>query len=62
MKKHTPDPEDKKQRTFTKNQLLRSKKYRDKQDLLNALLKSDKTYSIEEVDSIIDEFMKGKVN
>lgn len=46
---------------FTKSQLVSSKRYRDRKDLVNVLLKDNKSYSFDEVDSLIDEFMKGKV-
>lgn len=44
---------------FTKKQLLKSKKYVNRQDVLNALLKDDKAYSFEEVDNILEKFYKG---
>jgi hypothetical protein len=47
---------------FTKEQLLQSKRYIDRTDLLNVLLEADKSYSLEEVDGLIEDFMKGKVN
>ena len=46
---------------YTKQQILKSKKYLGKQDCINALLKEDTQYSIEEVDGLIDGFMKGVV-
>lgn len=46
---------------FTKAQILASKKYANRQDILNALLVDDKTYSLTEVDALIEKFMKGKV-
>ena len=46
---------------YTKQQILKSKKYLGKQDSINALLKEDTQYSIEEVDGLIDGFMKGVV-
>ena len=48
--------------TYSKDSILKSKKYKSKNDLLKALLKDDKNYSFEEVDAIINKFMKGKVN
>jgi len=48
--------------TFTKTQLYSSKKYRDRKDLINVLLKNEESYSFSEVDDLIKEFMKGKVN
>lgn len=46
---------------FSKEQILKSEKYKDKRDLINALLKEDKRYSLSDVDKLIDDFMKGKV-
>ena len=46
---------------YSKQQILKSKKYSDKQDLINALLKDDTQYSISEVDELINNFMKGVV-
>lgn len=43
---------------FTKKQLLTSKKYKDKPDLINAFLKDDIEYSFDEVDKIIEGFYK----
>ena len=48
----------KKETKYTKGQLIKSKKYLDKVDLLNVLLQEDKSYSFSEVDSLINEFMK----
>lgn len=50
-----------KENIFTKNQLILSKKYSDRKDLLNVLLEDKKSYSIKEVDKLIDNFMKAKV-
>ncbi|MGN6710722.1 hypothetical protein [Anaerocolumna jejuensis] len=47
--------------TFTKQQLVSSKKYAEKKDLLNALLVDDRSYSMAEVEEILDGFLKGKV-
>ena len=46
---------------YSKKKILKSKKYSDKQDLINALLKDDTQYSITEVDELINDFMKGAV-
>jgi hypothetical protein len=45
---------------FTKRQLLNSKKYQHQTDLLNAILENDKSYSLSEVDKLINDFMKKK--
>lgn len=47
--------------TFSKAQLLQSKKYAQQKDVLNALLASDHVYTLQEVESVIDNFLKGKV-
>lgn len=45
----------------TKAQLLASQKYANRQDILNALLEDGKTYTTEQVDALIEKFMKGQV-
>lgn len=52
----------KKQTEYSKEQLLRSSKYKNRQDLLSVLLENGKYYSIAAVDKLIENFMKGKVN
>ena len=47
--------------TFTKEQIVSAKKYKNNVDLLNAILKNEKTYTLKEVDEIIEKFKKGKV-
>lgn len=44
-----------------KAQLLASNKYADRQDILNALLEDGKTYTTEQVDALMEQFMKGQV-
>ncbi len=46
---------------FTKEQLLKSKKYADRKDIASVLLKYDQTYSFVEADNLIKKYMKGKV-
>lgn len=46
---------------FSKPQLVRCSKYRDRRDLVDALLDDSKKYTMEQVDKMIDGFMKGKV-
>lgn len=45
--------------TFTKEQLIKSKKYVHRRDALNALLEDNKTYSFANVDGILKEFEEG---
>lgn len=47
---------------FTKAQIINSKKYRNRRDLLAAILEEDKNYSVEQVNILIDKFMKSEVN
>nr|UWI48539.1 hypothetical protein NZ312_10480 [Clostridioides difficile] len=44
---------------FTKEQIVNSKKYVNRKDLLNAILKEDELYSFSEVEDRINNFMKG---
>lgn len=45
--------------TFSKAQLVRSRRYINRRDALNALLKDGKTYSLAEVDEILKKFEGG---
>lgn len=47
---------------FSKESILKSKKYSNRKDLLGVILESQKEYSFDEVDRMIEKFMKGKVN
>ncbi|MCE4868708.1 hypothetical protein LW095_19045 [Clostridioides difficile] len=44
---------------FTKEQIVNSKKYVDRKDLLNAILEENELYSFSQVDDRINNFMKG---
>jgi hypothetical protein len=46
---------------YTKEQLLSSKKYHNRVDLLNVLLEDNVKYTHKEVEQLIDKFMKGEV-
>lgn len=46
---------------FSKEQLLRSVRYRKRRDLIGALLRDGGEYTLEEVDAKIENYMKGKV-
>ena len=46
---------------YTKEQILKSKKYKDRKDVLNVVLKEDSTYTLKEVDNAIKTFMKREV-
>jgi hypothetical protein len=47
---------------YSKEQILASKKYKNRRDILGVLLGNDKEYTFEKVDSLLEKFMKGKVN
>ncbi len=47
---------------FTKKQILASDQYRVQQDLVEALLKDNQTYTLKQVETEIKGFLKGKVN
>ncbi|MCP8385436.1 hypothetical protein NMF90_05340 [Clostridioides difficile] len=44
---------------FTKEQIVNSKKYVNRKDLLNAILEENELYSFLEVEDRINNFMKG---
>lgn len=46
---------------FSKQKLLTFQRYAGRRDLLSALLEDEKQYTIDQVDSMITDFMKGKV-
>lgn len=50
-----------KAQTFTKAQIVGAKKYENDVDVINALLKDGKSYTLADVDKIIEDFKKGKV-
>lgn len=47
---------------FTKEQILASNKYAHRRDALGAILVDGNTYTIEQVETLLEDFMKGKVN
>ena len=46
---------------YSKEQILNSKKYKNRRDVLGVILADDKMYTMETVDSLLEKFMKGKV-
>jgi len=46
---------------FTKKQVLSAARFKNRKDLVSAVLDDGKTYTIVEVDQMVDRFMKGKV-
>ena len=45
-------------KTPAREQLVKADRWFNRRDLLNALLKDDKTYTIEQVDDLIKEYYK----
>ena len=58
----TKKTEVKQENLFTKEQILASNKYSEHVDIINALWKDNKTMTINQVNKMIEDFMKGKVN
>lgn len=46
---------------YTKQQILASKRFAKRRDLVGALLNDDEQYTIDQVDAAIVKFLKGKV-
>lgn len=48
--------------TFTKEQIVSAKRYNHRKDVVTMLLEEGQSYTLEEVDELIEKFMKEKVN
>jgi len=48
--------------TFTKEQIVSAKRYVHRKDVVNVVLKDGQSYTLKEVDDLIENFMKEKVN
>ncbi|WP_338998273.1 hypothetical protein LC560_07740 [Fusobacterium animalis] len=46
---------------YSKEQIIASKKYSNRKDILNVLLKEDEEYSFSRIDEIIENFMNKEV-
>lgn len=46
---------------FDKEQMLASEKYHNNRDLVEALLDESKKYTMEQVDELVNSYMKGQV-
>ena len=49
------------EKSFSKEQLLAAKRFQERKDIVNALLSSDKQYTVEAVEQMIEKYMKGQV-
>ena len=46
---------------FSKEQILKSNRFKDKRDILSALLEDDKKYKLSDVESMIVDFLNKEV-
>ncbi len=46
---------------FSKEQILKSNRFKDKRDILSALLEDDKKYKLSDVESMIIDFLNKEV-
>ena len=46
---------------YTREQVMSSRRYANRRDLVSVLLESGKTYTLDEVNALIHQFMKGAV-
>ena len=58
MKEKVENKEIKQKDTYTKESIIKTKKYSNRKDLLMTILEDGVEYTFEKVDSLIEEFMK----
>lgn len=46
---------------FSKKQIIESSRFKEKKDAIGAILEDDKYYTIQEVERLYNDFMKGEV-
>ena len=51
----------KKIQRFSKDQLIRSERFREYRDILSAVLLDSKMYTVDEAETAVKKFLKGKV-
>lgn len=64
-KKPTPEGVQEAEAEFSKEQILRSQRFRNRHDILEALLTrfpEEATFTVSAVEELIDGYMKGQVN
>lgn len=49
------------EKLFSKKQLLAAERFQDRKDIVSALLSHDKQYTIQSVEQMIENYMKGRV-
>ena len=45
--------------SYTKEQIYKSKRYTNKKDIVTVMLEDDKRYTFDQVDELIEQFLKG---
>lgn len=60
-KRTVKTPEEKREHKFSKEQILASGRFREKRDLIDALLDGSKQYTIRNAEEILENYLKGKV-
>lgn len=45
--------------SYTKQQIYKSKRYMNRKDIVTVMLKDDERYTFEQVDKLIEQFLKG---
>lgn len=53
--------ENKVESLFSKGQIIAAKQFKNRKDLLNAILSDEKQYTITAVEQLMNDFLKGKV-
>lgn len=46
---------------YSKEQILKSNKFKNRIDILNVLLQDDKDYTLSDVENVLNKFMKRRV-
>lgn len=45
--------------SYTKTQIYKSDRYANKRDIVTVMLKDDEKYTLDQVDELIEQFLKG---
>ena len=65
QKNKTPEGVQEAEAEFSKEQILRSQRFRNRHDILDALLvrfPEEATFTVSAVEELVDSYMKGQVN
>lgn len=55
------EDKEKREPLFSKEQMVSSEHFKDRKDIVNALLSPNMLYSVEDVEQLIAHYMKGEV-